>query len=256
MSVQEGLSDIGYCDPADVAVFFEQYDTFGSTTDPTVSYVDNLILQWSDYIDQKTGHAWRARQVVNEFHDLDTPYYYWAGKPLKLMKREIREFKTAQEKADAYNQRNDLVEGDLGYKTEADYVDDSIEIWRGSGYQNLVTQPSFDQGRDGDYWVDGPNGILYIYRRLVFPRTKGIKVSYTYGHGSWDNDEKTIPHDIKQACAKLVASDLLRSDQYGMTVPGNDGAPQPSGTAERWEEEAEQILQRRNEVKTFGTSGF
>ncbi len=228
MSVQEGLSDIGYCEPEDVLDYFEGFEDIDETSNPSRSRVEAMILSWSDYIDHKTGHAWRARQVVNEFHELDTPYYYWAGKPLKLAKREIREFKEEE--------------------------GDEISVWRGNGYENMVSDDRFTQGRDGDYWVDSANGILYIYRRLLFPRTKGVRVTYRFGHGTDENDEETIPRDIRLACAKFVAADLLRSETYNITVPGSDGGSDNETTAAAFEEEAEEIINRRMEVKTYGTS--
>lgn len=223
MSVQEGYSDVGYCLPEDVLNFFEKIETATTDTTPAKDRIESMILSWSDYIDRKTGHAWRERKVVNEFHDLDTPYYYWAGKPIPLMKREVRDF-----------------DPDKG---------DALEIWRGEEYRNLVTDPDMEQGRGGDYWVDGPNGIVYIYRRLIFPRTNGIRVTYRYGHGTDANERETIPEDIKMACAKLTAKDLATSEFYDVTIPGNEGGSDTKQFAEAMEKDAEETLKRRKEIR-------
>lgn len=223
MSVTEGYSDIGYCKPKDVLDFFEKIEDATAGTQPTYDRINQMILNWSDYIDRKTGHAWRERQVRNEFHDLDTPYYYWAGKPITLMKREIRDF-----------------DEDKG---------DKIEIWRGGGYEDLVSDPSTTSGRGGDYWVDGPNGILYIYQRLIYPRRNGIRVTYRYGHGSSSNERETIPNDISMACAKYTAKDITTSERYDVIIPGSEGGNDTQQIAEAWGEDADEVLQRRKEVR-------
>lgn len=223
MSVREGYSDVGYCTPQDVMDLLEQHDVATEDTTPKESEIERSILKWSDYIDRNTGHAWRERQVVNEFHDLDSPYYYWSGKPVPLMKREIRDFK--EEKGD------------------------KIEIWRGGEYQDLVSDPSMTQGRDGDFWVDGPNGILYIYQRLIYPRNRGIRVTYRYGHGSDENERETIPRDIEMACAKFVAKDVVTNERYDIVVPGSEGGGDRNRMIDELQQEAENVLKHRKEVR-------
>lgn len=224
MSVQEGWSDVGYCKPEDVLDYFEKIDEATTGTTPSRDRIEAMILSWSDYIDRKTGHAWRERKVVNEFHDLDTAYYYWAGKPISLMKREIRDFDESK--------------------------GDKIEIWRGGEYQDLVSDPARKQGRDGHYWLDGPNGILYIYERLIYPRTRGIKITYRYGHGTdSQNERETIPKDIEMACAKLVAKDITTSEKYDVVIPGSEGGSDNQRIAEQWENDVEETLKRRKEIR-------
>lgn len=236
MSVQEATSDVGYCDISDVSSLFEQYAEFDAVSNPGESIVDGMILEWSDYIDRYTGHAWRERRVVHEFHDFDTPYYYWAGKPIKLSKREI---------ATPF----DNTKGD------------KIEIWRGDSYEDMVSSSSYSEGRSGDYWVDGPNGMLFIYQRLIWPRRKGIRVSYRYGHGvgkiEGTNKDMPggIPRDVKMACTKLVAQDLIDSDQYRITTPGNTDAVDMNTVSQKWWDDAHETLDRRKEVRTYGTAG-
>jgi len=223
MSVQEGWSDVGYCKSEDVLKFFEKLDSVSMQDSPSKTELESIILAWSDYIDRETGHAWRERKVVDEFDDLEGQYYYWAGKPIPLMKREIREFKESK--------------------------NDKIEIWRGGRYRDMVSEPDFTAGREGDYWLDSPNGILYIDERLIYPRTKGLKLSYRYGHGTDENERETIPEDINMACAKLCAADLTTQEKYDITIPGGEGGNDNKNISEEWKNDADRILERRKEIR-------
>lgn len=223
MSVQPNTTD-PYCDPADVARYFrtlDHFEGFGINTNPTKEEVKEFILEASARIDRETGHAWRERKVVDEYHDLEGPYYYWAGTPLKLMKREIRT-------------PMDAAKGD------------KVEFWDGNQWEEWVSSSSYDEGRDGDFWVNSTDGMLYLYRRSWwFERYKSIRVSYRYG-------AQTVPSDIKKVAALYTAADLILTDLYGDLLPaGGSDTPSPDSVAERLEEQAEKILNRRREIRTF-----
>lgn len=223
MSVQEGYSDVGYCEPKDVLKYFEKLDAAFDNDSPSNDELEASILAWSDYIDRETGHAWRERQVVDEFDDLEGQYYYWSGKPITLMKRDIRAFDESK--------------------------GDKLEIWRGGRYRDMVAENDFEYGRQGDFWLDKPNGILYIYERLIYPRTKGIKMTYRYGHGTSANERETIPKDITMACAKLVAADITTQERYDIVIPGGEGGNDNQNISENFKKDADKILQRRKEVR-------
>lgn len=214
-------SDEPYCSPDDVARFFRVDEGFVTETDPdptspTKEQVEEMILEWSDEIDNRTKHAWRARKVEDEYHDLDeTPYYFGTGTPIKLRKRDIRT-------------PLDSAEGD------------KLEVFDGNGYEDWVADSSKTEGRNGDYWVDSSNGLLYIYRRWATWSEPGIRMTYRYG-------QTAIPRDIQKACAKYVASDIAMTDTYSMNIPGTDGAADVRSQAEQWREDAERTLDRRSE---------
>lgn len=224
MSVRPNNTD-GYCDPDDVARYFrtlEANEGFTFETNPTERQVEDFILENSARIDRETGHAWREKQVVDEYHDMDGSYYYWAGTPLFLMKREIR--------------------------TPLDpSKGDKIELYDGSRWEDWVADESYEEGRsdNGDYWVNSPDGTLYIYRRPIwFRKYRAIRLTYRYGQ-----DE--VPADIKQACAKLTAADLIRTDMFGDLLPSGTSGPSPEAAADSLEEQAMKTLERRSEVRTF-----
>jgi len=256
MSVQppDRNNTTGYADPSDVTDFFDKYDAFlnadevlledgtvklesdvqsGETideegpTNPTKDQVNARIFAESNWIDSHTGHAWRERRVEGEYKSLGstnasaTTYYWRAGSPLKLMKRSIRT----------------PLDGSKG---------DKIEIWEGDKYEDWVSDPNEKEGRDEDYWVEESTGMLYIYRRrLFFNRHKEVRVSYRFG-------KESVPQIIRDVCARRVAAHYLESQQYRITVPGNEEAPDPATVAEKWREIAKQDLEPFTEVRTIG----
>jgi len=225
MSVQPNNQD-GYCEPKDVARYFrtlEDSDGFSFDTNPTEEHVKDFIIENSMRIDREIGHAFRERQVKEEYHDLDGLYYYWAGTPIHLQKREIRE----------------PLDSSKG---------DKIEVFDGNEWEEWVSNSSYEEGRgnNGDYWVNTTDGILYIYRRsMFFERYQGIRVSYRFGADK-------IPRDIQQATAKLTAADLIRTDLFGDLLPaGSQNSVNPNEAAKQLEEAAMQSLERRSEVRQF-----
>lgn len=223
MGVIEGDSDVGYCDTSDVTRFFRVIEgDFSQSTDPTKQEVEELILEVSDEIDRYTGHAWRERKVENEYHDLDeTPYYFGSGTPIKLGKREIVT-------------PLDSAEGD------------KLELWTGSEYQDWAADDSKEEHRNGHYWIDETNGLLYVYRRWSTWSEPALRISYRYGN------QQNVPRDVKNACARLVAAELLWTDQYSDLLPaGNDGAPDASTAAETLEDRAYEKLDNRKEVRAL-----
>lgn len=203
-----------YCEPADVARFFEQYDDFDDSTNPTSSDVEELIWEQMEYIDRQTGHAWRPNTVVDEVRDLVNRYYWWAGVPVPLSKRDVREF--------------DPDEGD------------KLEVWEGGYWDDWAESKTY--GREEDYWMDKTSGILWLRDRYIFRRHPRMRLTYRYGNP----DGAT--RSIRQATAKLVAADLLASDRYSMNVPGTDGNIGEQSMMEKWQEDAQAIIDERNEV--------
>ena len=212
-----------YCTVDDVASFFDKFDNgFDSTTNPTADDVRLLIADASDYIDSYTNHAWRARRVTNEYKDLENNYRFDVGVPIQLQHRDIR---------------SPLDES----------KGDKLEIWEGDGYEDWVSSSEYEQARDGDFWIEEPTGSLYIYRRYVFyNRKREIRLNYRYG-------KETVPGTIKMSAAKLTAADLMESDFYRVTVPGNEDAPDSSQTAQSLREEVKERLDRYKELQLITT---
>lgn len=225
MSVQPNNKE-PYCEPKHVARYFrtlEDSDGFSFETNPNEQQVKDIILENSARIDRETGHSWRERKVREEYHDLDGVYYYWAGTPIPLMKREIRTPMDASK-------------------------GDKIEVFDGNEWEEWVSDNTYDEGRgnNGDYWVNTTDGILYLYRRTwFFERYQSLRISYRYG-------AETVPRDIQQATAKLTAADLIRTDLFGDLLPaGTQDSVNPNDAAKQLEEAAMKSLERRSEVRQF-----
>lgn len=222
MSVQPNNTD-PYCEPSDVARYFrtfEEEEGFSFDTNPSEQEVREFILEASARVDRETGHAWRERTVANEYHDLDGTYYYWAGRPIKLMKRSIRT----------------PLDSSKG---------DKLEFWNGNEWEDWVADNTHTEGRNGDYWVNSSDGVLYIYRRGWWNRYKNLRLTYRYG-------KEQIPKDIQQATALFTAAALIETDIYGDLLPTGGDTPQPGEVSQRLEERAEKMLSRRKEVRTMG----
>ena len=222
MSVQPPQDDAqGYCETSDVAEYFDKFDTFTEATDPSRQQVQRRILAESNWVDEFTGHAWRPRRVENAFHDLQGSYSWRQGMPIHLQHRDIRT----------------PLDPDEG---------DKIELWSGNGYDDLVADDNFTQGRDGDFWVDESRGILYLYRRYAYwNRPNELRLTYRFG-------KESVPQLIRDTVARRVAAYYFESDQYRKLVPGNEDAPDPTQIAEKWREQAEQDLQPYIEVRSSG----
>lgn len=227
-----------YCSPDDVANFFDKFSGpdgsttfsggFGTDTNPTASEVEMYIEEQTEWIEEQTGHAWRAKRVENETMDLSRAYYFNAGTPFQLMHRDIRDLDPA---------KGDKLEVFAG----------SIESGDDDGYENWLTNPDYTAGRnEGDYWVNNEEGKVYIYKAgYFFDRYKYLRVTYRYG-------KENVPAAIRNACAKLVAADLLRTQQFRVTNPGSEEAPDPTKVAESFQEQAEKRLETYKEVKSIG----
>jgi hypothetical protein len=201
-----------------VAGLFDKVDGFDATGSPTATDIEAKIRQRSAEIDRRTNHAFRENRVVDALRDLRGPYTWFAGIAVPLGKREVRSpFDSAK--------------------------GDKLEVWRGNEWSDWVADPSYVQGRDEDYWIDAPAGILWIRDRYVFNRHPQLRLTYRYGH-------PTVPEDVKMACAKLVAADLLESEQFTMSVSGSgEPAVDARTTTKRWRADADRVIQARAEVE-------
>lgn len=223
MSVQPGtIDDEGYCEIKDVINLFDRFDMDDVNEKPALEErIERAIASKSNAIDSETAHAWRERKVEGAYKDLDNVYRWNTGMPVFLQKRDIRT-------------PFDSSKGD------------SIELWEGNDYTDLVAEDGYSEGRDEDYWVDESTGTLYLYRRsILFSRYKQVRVNYRYG-------KEEVPADIQEICAKLVAADLMETDFYRYTTPGSEEAPNAEAVAEGFREQAKEQLKYYTEVRSTG----
>lgn len=228
-----------YCSTADVARYVRGLHALSTGGDfptessaeeaePSASDVESFIQKWTAKFDRKTGQSFRANQVFDETHDHDRLYYWLSGHPIRLIKRNIIT----------------PLDSSKG---------DKLEVWTGNKWEDWVADPDREEGRDQDYWVDGPAGILFIYERAILRPHPKFRVSYRYGNtGEHNADEDVVdedgdnvadyvPADVRDAVAAAAAADIIESDFFGANVPGNNNASNsdPGQASERWYEQFE-----------------
>jgi hypothetical protein len=121
--------------------------TFTTSSSPTILQVESWINRYEDYIDDKSGHAWRSVSITDEYVNPTSAHIYGTGVPFKLLHRKIQSI-------------------------------EKFEIFDGSAWIDLVATGT--EGRTNDYWVDETNGVIYSRSRRRFFKS-GVRVSYTFG---------------------------------------------------------------------------
>jgi len=106
-------------------------------------------------------------------------------------------------------------------------------------YEDYVTL--YTEGRGQDYWVDYETGIIYFWSRYPYRIRNAMKISYQWG-------EYEVPEDIREACVKIVARQLMTSDDYSVLLPEGSSNISQQIKTDIWKEDIEEILLRRKEV--------
>jgi|TARA_R100000482_G_scaffold124882_1_gene79622 hypothetical protein len=103
---------------------------------------------------------------------------------------------------------------------------------------------SGDQARLKDWWLDHEMGIIYFNNSYPFFEYNSVKVSYIYG-------ERYLEKAIEEAATKLVASELLMSDDRSVLIPEGTQNIDLGSKAQLFRREAMDILSRYKEVVVF-----
>tara|TARA_R100001443_G_scaffold71178_2_gene79494 strand:- start:3657 stop:5225 length:1569 start_codon:yes stop_codon:yes gene_type:complete len=103
---------------------------------------------------------------------------------------------------------------------------------------------SGDSARLRDWWLDHEMGIIYFNNSYPFFEYNAIKVSYIYG-------ERYLEKAIEEAATKLVASELLMSDDRSVLIPEGSQNIDLGSKAQLFRREAMDILARYKEVVVF-----
>ena len=101
-----------------------------------------------------------------------------------------------------------------------------------------------DQARLRDWWLDHEMGIIYFNNSYPFFEYNAVKVSYIYG-------ERYLEKAIEEAATKLVASELLMSDDRSVLIPEGTQNIDLGSKAQLFRREAMDILARYKEVVVF-----
>jgi hypothetical protein len=103
---------------------------------------------------------------------------------------------------------------------------------------------SGDQARLRDWWIDSEMGIIYFNNSYPFFEHNSVKVSYIYG-------ERYLEKAIEEAATKMVAADLLLSDDRSVLIPEGSQNVDLGSKIQLFRKEAEELLTRYKEVVVF-----
>jgi hypothetical protein len=87
-------------------------------------------------------------------------------------------------------------------------------------------------------------GIIYFNNSYPFFEWNAIKVAYIYG-------ERYLESAIEEAATKMVAADLLMSDDRSVLIPEGGQNIDLGAKVQMFKKEAEEILNRYKEVVVF-----
>ena len=103
---------------------------------------------------------------------------------------------------------------------------------------------SGDNARLKDWWIDYEMGIIYFNNSYPFFEFNAVKVAYIYG-------ERYLESAIEEAATKMVAADLLMSDDRSVLIPEGGQNIDLGAKVQMFKKEAEEILNRYKEVVVF-----
>ena len=101
-----------------------------------------------------------------------------------------------------------------------------------------------NQARLRDWWLDHEMGIIYFNNSYPFFEYNSVKVAYIYG-------ERYLEKAIEEAATKLVASELLMSDDRSVLIPEGSQNIDLGSKAQLFRREAMDILSRYKELVVF-----
>jgi len=188
-----------------------------ANSNPTLLEVEDRINAYEDYIDAYTRDQWRIKSSVAEYYSVDNLWPGWFPHEQFCW---LRGWKI---------QTLTAASGDV------------LKVRRGDIWYDLL-DGNHEEGIGKDYWVEYDTGIIHFYKTRPQYGEHQVMVKYRWG---WT----TVPADIKRACTSLVAADILRSEIYAVIVGNGPGfATNRGDTAERWETEARDILNRHQRL--------
>jgi len=102
-------------------------------------------------------------------------------------------------------------------------------------YQTRFDSDSTDEQRQKDWWSMEDNGAIMFNNQYPFFENHSLKLTYLYG-------ERYVDKAIEDACTKLVALDIMMTDDYTAMFPeGTQNVDLPQ-KIQKLEEEVKRIL--------------
>jgi hypothetical protein len=103
-----------------------------------------------------------------------------------------------------------------------------------------ISQTTFDcdateEQRQKDWWSMEDNGAILFNNQYPFFENHSLKISYIYG-------ERYLDKAIEEACTKLVAIDIMLTDDYTAMFPEGAAGIDLNSKIQKLEEEVKRIL--------------
>ena len=103
---------------------------------------------------------------------------------------------------------------------------------------------SGDRARLRDYWLDHEMGIIYFNNSYPFFEWNAVKVAYIYG-------ERYLEKAIEDICTKMVAIELLLSDDRSVLIPEGSQNVDLASKIQLYRQDIDKTLPRYIEVVAF-----
>ena len=101
-----------------------------------------------------------------------------------------------------------------------------------------------DNARLRDWWIDTEMGLIYFNNSYPFFEWNAVKASYIYG-------ERYVEKAIEDVCTKMVAIELLMSDDRSVLIPEGTQNVDLTSKIQLWQRDIEATLPRYREVVVF-----
>lgn len=201
--------------------------TITTVTKPTSEEICQYINEAEAYIETRTRTAFRVKTVTEESHQWPLypyrPADWLDGIPLPLNYRMIRTASCAD-----------------GSYTLDTASGDKFEVYDGNSWVDYLT--AYGSGRNQTLAIDPVRGVAFMRQYYKLKVRLVIRITYRYGY-------TTVPADITQACALLVAARLYDVEDSIAAVPGG-GDLNVVGVetkAKKYKELADEILSKYRE---------
>ena len=105
----------------------------------------------------------------------------------------------------------------------------------GTVKQHKFSSDATEEQRQKDWWSMEDNGAIMFNNQYPFFENHSLKISYVYG-------ERYLDKAIEDACTKLVAMDIMLTDDYTALFPEGTSNLDISAKVQRMESEIKQLL--------------
>lgn len=228
------VDEVPYASPDDVLTWVRNREEF---SDPGREQVYSLLLDRSDFIDTRTRRAWRTREATFtrslKLTNTQKSSRHRRRSRTRLGKKRRSPNRVAEPWVPAQMPHLDLQEFDpeegdsfqllLGSRVK-DLSDDVLTIDTStSGDLDTAAYLERDRGRFQIHLYQLTVGDMTRMGRII-SGAKRARVNYRYGadesaqvnDGEDMNDPaESVPGSLREACHKLVAADIMRTDQLG-----------------------------------------